>query len=142
MVRTIVYISNALRLIEKEQLDELFYRSVRNNKTKDITGVLLYKEGTFIQILEGQDLALSDMLKVFEQDKRHNNITIVLDKIITKRLFINFTTGLSSLKNAPHLNHIESILKNCQGPSHSHTILVLLGPFLNIKNTSLNIIQS
>lgn len=133
MIRTVVYISNALRLIEKEQLDELFYQSVKNNETNEITGVLLYKEGTFIQILEGEDQILSDMLKVIERDKRHNNIMIVLDRIITKRLFTNFKTGLSTLNNDLHLSSLESFLKNCKGESHSQSILALLGPFLEIK---------
>lgn len=142
MIRTIVNISNAVKLMEKKYLDELFYQSVQNNKTKDITGILLYKDGTFIHILEGKEQVLSNLLENIQKDTRHNNIMTVLNKRIEKRLFTKFKTGLISWNNAPQLNVLETFLKNSKDSSHSQKILALLGPFLNINNTSIHILES
>ncbi|MEH6762982.1 MAG: BLUF domain-containing protein [Aequorivita antarctica] len=141
MIRTIVYISNAVMLLEKKHLDELFYQCVQNNISNNVTGILIYKEGTFIQVLEGNDQDLNNLFKTIQQDKRHNNIMTVLDRMNTKRLFTKFRTGLSSLSNARQLTILETFLRNSKGSPHSQTILALLGPFLNKKNTSMNVIN-
>lgn len=135
MVRTIVYISNSVTLMENKHLDELFYQSIENNKFNNVTGILLYKEGTFIQILEGNEEALNNLFNTIQQDSRHNNIMTVLDKMNTKRLFTKFRAGLSSLNNARQLNILETFLRNRKDSSYSQTLLALLGPFLNINYT-------
>ncbi len=141
-MRTIVYISNAVKLFEEKHLEELFYEIRQNNFSKDITGILIYKEGTFIEILEGRDQDICKMFKTIQQDKRHNNITTILDRMNGKRLFTKFRTGLSSLNNSRQLDILESHLRNRIDSSHSHKILAVLGPFLNIRNTSMNIITT
>lgn len=107
MIRTIVYISNAVKLFEERHLDELFCQSVNNNSTRNITGILLYNEGTFIQILEGHKQPLDNLFKTIHQDRRHNNITKILDRRIGDRLFSKYRTGFSTLNNYSQLEEKE-----------------------------------
>lgn len=137
-MRTIVYISNAVKLFEEKHLDKLFSQIVQNNSSKDITGILLYKEGTFIQILEGEQHPLNHLFKTIDQDKRHNNITKILDRRIRERLFTKYRTGFSTLNNYGQLDNLDTFLKNKNGTSHSQSVLALLSPFLNKQSTQIN----
>lgn len=130
-MHTIVYISNAINLLKEKKLDELFLQSLKNNTSKDITGILLYKEGTFIQILEGKELVVKQLFENISKDSRHNHLTKILDRGIQKRLFNDYKTGFSTLNNNEQVDELEMYLKNKDGTSHSHAVLALLSPFLN-----------
>ena len=47
----ICYISNAVTLLNSEEMDLLFAQTVINNERQGTTGILIYREGTFIQVL-------------------------------------------------------------------------------------------
>lgn len=141
VIRTIIYISNAVKLFEERHLNRLFYQSVHNNTSNNITGILLYNEGTFIQILEGKEKALSDLFKIIHCDRRHNNITKILDRKIGERLFKKYRTGFSTLNNYGKLEVLETFLTNGNNSSHAHVVLALLNPFLNKRYTSMNVID-
>jgi len=49
----LVYVSSATELFSDTQLENLLLRSRQNNSTLGITGMLLYKDGNFMQCLEG-----------------------------------------------------------------------------------------
>ncbi len=110
MLQTIIYISNAVKLFEEKNLNKLFYQSFQNNTHNNITGILLYDEGTFIQILEGEELDLNNLFKTIHHDKRHDNITKILDINIRERLF---KTGFSTLNNYGQMEVLETFLSKC-----------------------------
>ena len=141
MAHTIVYISNAVKLFKEGHLDKLFYQSVQNNTLKNITGILLYNEGTFIQILEGEEQTLNNLFMTIHTDRRHNNITKILDRRIGERLFKKYRTGFNTLNNYRQLEILETFLTNRINSSHAHALLALLSPFLNKRCTSMNVID-
>lgn len=141
MLQTIIYISNAVKLFEERHLNRLFYQSFQNNTHNNITGILLYDEGTFIQILEGEKLTLNNLFKTIHHDKRHNNITKILDIGIRERLFKKYRTGFNTLNNYGQMEGLETFLSKPNNSSHAHSVLALLSPFLNKRNTSMNVID-
>ena len=128
---TIVYISNAIQLFEEEELEELFVLTKSTNTLKDITGILFYRDGTFMQILEGRKSEIEELFERIQQDARHNNITKILKRNVDERLFTSYQTGFSVFKNYKELDRLESFLKQHNNSSHAQTILALLTPFLN-----------
>lgn len=141
MLKTIIYISNAVKLFEDSHLNRLFYQSFQNNTNNNITGILLYNEGTFIQILEGKEETLDDLFKIIHRDRRHNNITKILDRRIGERLFKKYRTEFSTLNNYGQMEGLETFLSKYTRASHAHLVLALLSPFLNKRNTSMNVID-
>ena len=130
MIRTLVYISNAVKLIEDIQLEKLFHEKIVNNTFHNITGILLYKEGTFIQILEEDCESKFALTEYIKSDNHHNNITKLLDKRIESRIFSNFRAASLNGSNSREIEMLENVLKNNENP-HSQMILSLLHPFLN-----------
>ena len=61
---TLVYHSKALIDFDRHAMHSLLFVSRRNNMAKHITGVLLYAEGHFIQVLEGKNRLLWICIKL------------------------------------------------------------------------------
>ena len=51
----LIYVSNARKLLSSDDLLELMTASRHFNETVGITGILLYCEGCFMQLLEGDE---------------------------------------------------------------------------------------
>jgi hypothetical protein len=54
----LVYVSSAVNLFSDEDLIQLLEVSRRNNEKAEITGLLLYSSGNFMQTLEGPEKAV------------------------------------------------------------------------------------
>ncbi|MFT4824735.1 MAG: hypothetical protein ACI9J0_002662 [Cryomorphaceae bacterium] len=92
--RQVVYISHATATLTKNELNELVEVSRRNNKKYGITGALLYLENAFIQVIEGEDAAISQLLDKLYADTRHRNVRIVSDNIAQIRYFQEWSMGI------------------------------------------------
>ena len=68
-------------------LADIVTRSKINNLEFDITGLLFYHNGRFIQVLEGGRDSLEGLMSILEKDGRHQNIQRVVDQTIKKRAF-------------------------------------------------------
>jgi len=49
---SLIYVSTSVKLLNDEELLDILKVSRENNSGKDITGLLLYKGGNFMQVLE------------------------------------------------------------------------------------------
>jgi len=58
-----------------------------NNKLADVTGLLVYVDGNFLQVLEGEHEVVSTLLEKISQDHRHTDVKVVYKTIIEKRTF-------------------------------------------------------
>ena len=75
MIR-LTYASTALKEWSPEDLLKLLKESRTNNGAKNITGILLYANGTFFQVLEGDEATVSSVYAMIEKDKRHKDVTL------------------------------------------------------------------
>ena len=55
-------------------LADIVKRSKINNTEYDITGLLFYHNGRFIQVLEGDKDSLEGLMSILEKDDRHEKI--------------------------------------------------------------------
>ena len=86
-MRTTVYTSTATRVLTDDDLAELLRQCVRNNEESGLTGMLLHRDGRFMQVLEGPDDAVRDVFAVIAADTRHTEVRLLLDESITERAF-------------------------------------------------------
>jgi len=94
----LIYVSSAKKEMNDEELYYLLEQSRARNIRKNITGMLLYLNGNFIQILEGDK---KDVEKIYEDividDRNTGNILISKEKI-NERIFPNWSMGFKHLK--------------------------------------------
>jgi hypothetical protein len=86
-IRQVIYISQAIRPMKQEDIEELVATASHNNRQLGITGALLYIENSFVQVLEGEDAPITRLLATIESDPRHRNMRILSDRTIDFRNF-------------------------------------------------------
>lgn len=72
----------------EEELKAILTESRKNNTANNISGMLLYYEGTFIQLIEGSKEAVEETYYRIGADRRHKNL-------------IKLIVGESEYKNFP-----------------------------------------
>ncbi len=83
----VVYISTAAEMFTRAKLTELLKSSVQRNTETGITGMLLYKDGTFMQVLEGDQAAVTALYAKISRDPRHHHVIPLLKESIPERQF-------------------------------------------------------
>jgi hypothetical protein len=82
-----VYVSASPRLLQEEEILEILRVAREKNEKLDITGMLLYREGNFLQVLEGPASAVDSLLATIKRDPRHNGFILMSRKKIDERQF-------------------------------------------------------
>ena len=131
MKHTVCYISNKSEHVNKKDIQEIFETTQKNNKSRNITGILLYLENSFFQVLEGDRQELVAVFNTIEMDDRHENIFVVIDKPIDKQTFKDYKSGFSIVKNSEDLQNLNKYLNETSTSiEESKNILNIIQPFL------------
>lgn len=130
MPHSICYISNATTLLDEFELRKLFNFCRVENKHRGITGILIYKEGTFIQLLEGDESEISSLFEYIILDSRHNQITKVLDRSIKQNIFKDYKTGFGSFFNDFELHDLDDFIEEQKNLDYGRSVKALLQPFV------------
>jgi hypothetical protein len=93
---SVVYISSAIQEFSNEDLVDLLTVARRNNLATQITGMLLYSGGNFIQVLEGERSAVELAYARIAVDLRHRSVMRLLEQHIESRQFANWSMGFST----------------------------------------------
>jgi hypothetical protein len=73
--------------MQTDDLQELLDHSRRKNAANGITGALIYAEGTFLQILEGDKFLLQDLMTKIRRDVRHESVFVLRESEVPKAMF-------------------------------------------------------
>jgi FAD-dependent sensor of blue light len=108
----LAYLSSTPVLLTPDDIAQILIISRCNNAKLDITGLLVYKDGSVLQFLEGPE---ANVQKVFERisgDPRHRGIIVLYRKELRDRDFAEWTMGFSDLKaeGATYLEGFEDVL--------------------------------
>lgn len=93
----LIYVSSATVIMSEDKLLQLLEDAQKNNTEKNITGMLLYKGGNFMQILEGEKNTVLDLFDAIKQDIRHKDALTILTGEIAQRNFDNWSMGFCNM---------------------------------------------
>ena len=93
----LVYASTAVKAFSSEALLVLLQRSRAKNARLDITGFLLYKNGSFMQALEGEETVVRDLFATIAKEPRHRDILTLVAIPVPKRQFPDWSMGFQNL---------------------------------------------
>jgi hypothetical protein len=93
MLYHIAYVSSSVLAMDGSLLSEILDVSVRNNERDGITGVLMYNENQFFQLLEGEKSLVNRCFARIERDHRHKGVSTVWDYIAERRVFPIWAMG-------------------------------------------------
>lgn len=83
----LVYVSAATVPFSQADLDTLLDKARTHNSSKSISGMLLFHEGTFLQVLEGAPEEVDRIYKKIALDTRHDNVLLLASREIDERNF-------------------------------------------------------
>lgn len=93
------YMSKAVHLMSDHQLDRLLNKARIRNKKNNITGMLLYADGSFLQVIEGGERAVKDTFTLIQKDIKHKDIKILFEDTIESRHFSEWSMGFRRLSS-------------------------------------------
>lgn len=94
---TVAYVSSATRMFTSDELAAILDVSRERNTRDDITGMLIYSDGNFIQVLEGPEARVRDTVERIRKDARHTQFTFLLDQPIGERIFAGWAMGFKNV---------------------------------------------
>ncbi|MFD0767061.1 BLUF domain-containing protein [Mucilaginibacter lutimaris] len=99
-MKNIVYLSTAVTLLNDDQLIDILTSARKNNAERNVSGMLLYSEGTFIQVLEGEDTQVDAIFAKIETDPRHKNLITLINGSIVHKNFAEWAMGFTTVNTA------------------------------------------
>jgi len=95
----LVYASEASQKISKKGLLEILAQSRESNRKTDITGMLLFKDGHFLQVLEGEEDAVRELFARISRDPRHVKVRTLAEGTRDRRAFVDWSMGFRDLSD-------------------------------------------
>ena len=108
------YVSTQCRPFPADELQLLLLKARSFNDAKGITGLLLHREDSFFQILEGDEAAVRELFASICEDPRHERVEVVAEGAITSRDFNDWQMAFIELdgQDLSALPGFSDILKN------------------------------
>ena len=96
---SLVCVSSATSPFSDEQLRALLEQSRRDNAASDISGMLLYKGGNFMQLLEGNESRLTSLYHKIATGPRHSGSMVLLKSHAVTRMFADWSMAFRNLND-------------------------------------------
>ena len=102
---SLVYVSYATRHMNDPELVQILDTARERNEKEGITGMLLYRQRFFIQVLEGEEEKVDNIYASISKDPRHGSITLVQKAGISQRSFQEWSMGFRNLDKVDPNEH-------------------------------------
>ncbi|RYZ27062.1 MAG: hypothetical protein EOP01_08190 [Propionibacteriaceae bacterium] len=105
MIFCTVYVSVAAEPWDQVDLTALLAQSRTANAAVDVTGLLLYRDDVFMQVLEGEEEVVRALYRRIAADPRHHDVANIWVAYAPQRRFPDWSMGFR------HLEHDELALE-------------------------------
>ncbi len=95
----LIYVSSARKLMDKDALLGILAKAREKNARLGITGMLLYKDGNFLQLLEGEERIVRGIYETIARDTRHFDTMITMEEAVNERMFTEWSMGFHDLSD-------------------------------------------
>ena len=101
----IIYHSKALIGADLGQVEAIIAHSTARNEASGITGMLWFDGNSFAQVLEGEAKATHVLIDRIRADRRHTDVTVVLDRPVQNRMFGQWAMMRADDSDACSMHH-------------------------------------
>lgn len=128
----LVYISQAHEGISYTDIHSILGTSRAYNASKNITGLLVFREGYFMQVLEGTEPEIKTLLGKIIMDSRNHTLRVLLETQSEERMFSDwsmaFVDGDLSHNATSHLVNLYEVVLSANN-SKKDLIMLMLKAF-------------
>jgi hypothetical protein len=108
----LIYRSVATSVPSEADLGKLLLHARPANEARGITGMLLYQNGRYMQMLEGEEAAVRALFASIAADQRHRNVKVVASGALDQRLFSDWSMGFRDMDRVAGLPDYDTYLSN------------------------------
>lgn len=142
----LLYASSTARDTTEQQLDAILTIAQQNNRRLGVTGMLLYADGGFMQVLEGASEVLAPLYARIAADKRHWEARLILDRQ-APRAFNNWSMGFRKLRrdepqDAAVFDITRSAIENRLRIEEAPVVMTMLATFYRVQTGLLDMPKS
>lgn len=101
MLYQLAYVSRAVGTWTRPDLIALLRQARVRNEARGITGVLLFRNGSFLQLLEGERDEVEALFDLILLDPRHEGTALIWDAEASHRWFADWSMGFRDLEQDP-----------------------------------------
>jgi hypothetical protein len=94
---SVTYVSSATRPFPTAYLAQLLEVWRVNNAAREVTGLLLFKDGNFMQVIEGEEPNVRGLYEKLQLEPRHTGMLKLLEEKISTRVFQDWSMGFKNL---------------------------------------------
>jgi hypothetical protein len=105
IIKHILYTSVATAKLSEQQLEQLLSQARAKNIQHQVTGILLYRGGSFMQVLEGPSENVDAIYASIIKDSRHKNVVTLCDSPIAERDFAQWAMAFNGKED----EHVEGL---------------------------------
>jgi hypothetical protein len=122
-MQQLIYSSAAVKAGGEVELSRLLLTARRNNVALGVTGMLLYHEGSFLQILEGDEKNVEMLFERISMDPRHCRVMLLLRRDIDAQHFQDWSMGFIDIKGlAARLPGYSDFLRHRSDPARAGSL--------------------
>ena len=127
----LVFTSVATRKISDEDLKGLLDKSRQYNLALNITGMLLYLDPYFMQILEGNERIVHEKFNIISNNEMHHKVSLIYKQPIKERSFSKWTMGFNKIgiQYFEGAENLIDIYNNDAFKKHPNEVIELLEMF-------------
>ena len=119
----LIYSSHALREMPVPELENILAVSRARNSLAGITGLLLYRDGIFMQCLEGDEMAVRQTYARIQRDPRHNRLLHLIEERTEERRFPDWAMEF----RRPEVPWETALIEGRQTPTHVIRAMMMEG---------------
>lgn len=128
----ISYVSTKKEHLPEEEINEILTHTEKNNNKLEITGILLYSEGNFFQVLEGPREDLQTLYTKIKLDSGHYDLISIFEKEVDEPIFQKYTSEFTSIDTRYKSKEVEAYLTKIKtlSPAVQSSVKYILKNFL------------
>ncbi|MCM4154826.1 BLUF domain-containing protein [Gramella sp. AN32] len=125
------YVSSVNPELTEKEILEILNFSRRCNIDHDITGILLFSEGNFFQVIEGEKEIIKSLFSRIAIDKRHHNVMVIFEKSVSENQFDTYISDFISLNSRFNSENINLYLSQIEklNPKIQSSVRYILNKF-------------
>ena len=104
----LIYVSHAADGLKSSDLYDILNKAHEVNANLGISGLLLYKNKRFMQLIEGQEDAVRGLYQKILQDPRHRDLIVLQEDTEPERQFPGWSMAFRNLNALPSADKLES----------------------------------
>lgn len=125
MLSQLIYISTVNGQITRAELQEILTVARTQNKRARITGMLLFNGRRFLQVVEGPDRHIDELLHKLKADPRHKALVILGRRTVEQREFGDWDMAFpapGTLESQDLVEALKAILRDAEPRTRAHLL--------------------